>query len=383
VWQRDRVPYWWIMLAALSACSVPADPRPGPVGRVSRAYVDSARTDWLGAAPRPIATTVWYPAATGSREVDWQVGVFRFGRSAPDATFADAAPRPLILLSHGTGGSVGQLAWLAEALAADGFVVAGVNHHGNTAAESEYQPAGFVLPWERALDVSVLIDRLVSDPTIGSHIDTTRIGAAGFSLGGFTVLAIAGAHVHYPDWQRHCAATPSDNSCVLPPEASFTLADVDSLARTNAPFQAGVARNARDTHDPRVRAAYAMAPALVPLLDSASLQRITVPLRIVLGERDAQVPAQQTQDALSRHRPHDAVDVRPGVSHYAFLAECSWRGRVFLRALCSDGGSARRAVHAAVTRDAVQYFRLQFEPASRAAAMADDGVPVRASRDSA
>ena len=45
--------------------------------------------------------------------------------------------RPLVLLSHGTGGSAVMLAWLGETLARAGYVVAAINHHGNTATEDE------------------------------------------------------------------------------------------------------------------------------------------------------------------------------------------------------------------------------------------------------
>jgi predicted dienelactone hydrolase len=350
-----------LLLLAVAACAPPGD-RAVPVGRQTRAYTDASRTDWSGIGDRPLATTVWYPAARGSVETPWQVGVFRFGRSARDAAFVDAARRPLILLSHGTGGSVAQLAWLAEALAAGGFVVAGVSHHGNTAVEPTAHPAGFVLPWERALDLSRLIDQLVADSAIGPHVDTTRIGAAGFSLGGYTVLALGGARVDFADWQRQCAATPAMPACVLPPEASFTRSDVERLARTDASFQSGVARNALPTEDARVRALYVMAPALVPVLEIASLSRVRAPLRVVLGERDDQVPAPPVVALLSQHQPMASVTVREGVAHYAFLAECSWRGRVFMRTVCADGGSARAAVHAEVAREAIAFFREQLPP---------------------
>lgn len=347
-----------LALSQFVACASPTN-RSAPVGRLTRTYEDSLRTDWSGAAPRPLAATVWYPAAAGSVESDWQAGVFVFGRSARDAPFADTVRRPLIVLSHGTGGSVAQLAWLAESLAAEGFVVAGVNHHGNTATELEQHPAGFVLPWERALDLSVLIDRLVADPMLQTHVDTTRIGAAGFSLGGYSVLALGGALVRFADWQQQCAATPDAPSCTLPPEATFTMRDVDSLARSSAPFQTGVDRNASTTQDTRVRAMLAIAPALVPMMDTASLQRVNVPLRVVLGDRDDQVPAPSVAALFAQYLPRARVEVRQGVAHYAFLATCSWRGRLFMRAVCRDGGSARAALHMATARDAARFFQQQ------------------------
>jgi len=181
-----------------AACSEPGD-REVKVGRLHRAYVDTERTNWQGDAARPIAATVWYPASPNSIESEWSAGVFRFGYSALDAPFADTKRYPLVVISHGTGGSAAQLSWLAERLVNAGFMVAGVNHHGNTAAEDTRSPAGFVLPEERTRDLTVLIDRLLADRELAPHIDPARIGAAGFSLGGYSVLALAGAHLTFAD----------------------------------------------------------------------------------------------------------------------------------------------------------------------------------------
>ncbi len=349
-----RVPF--LALTCLAACAAPAA-RETPVGRTTRAYADSARTDWSGVSPRPLAATIWYPAKTGSVETELRIGVFRFGRSAQNADFVDMTRRPLVVLSHGTGGSALQLAWLAEALASQGFVVAGVNHHGNTAAEDTVAPAGFVLPWERALDLSVLIDRLLADPEVRAHIDTTRIAVAGFSLGGYTALALAGARLDYAQWRQTCTAEPTAPFCALPPEASFSLADVDSMERTDAAFAAGVARHAQETRDPRVRAVFAIAPALTPRLDTASLRAISVPVRVLLASRDDQVPAGTTATELSRYLSTATVNLHPDAGHYTFLAECSLRGRVVLRALCVDAGATRAEVHAQAARDVIEFMQ--------------------------
>lgn len=343
-------------MAWAAGCSTPAGHTP-PVGRLARHFADSTRTDWDGRAPRPLDVTVWYPAARGSREEPWGVGVFQFGNSARDAVFGDSLRHPLVVLSHGTGGSVAQLAWLAESLVGQGFIVAGVNHHGNTGAEDRPRPGGFVLPWERARDLSVLIDRLTADSAIAPHLDTTRIGAAGFSLGGYTVLALAGAHFSFADLQQRCTSAPTAAVCTLPPEATFTMADVDSLARTDAAFQAAMARGARPTRDARIRAVYAIAPALVPVLDTTGLQADTVPIQVVLGASDTQVVPAPTAAWLARHAPAVRVETRQGVTHYGYLAECTLRGRVFLRALCTDGATDRTTLHASVAGDVARFFR--------------------------
>ena len=77
------------------------------------------------------------------------------------------------------------IAWLGRALASKGYIAAAVNHPGNNALE-EYTAEGFLIWWERARDLTSVIDMLVGDSQFGRLIDRSRIGAAGFSLGGYT-----------------------------------------------------------------------------------------------------------------------------------------------------------------------------------------------------
>ena len=71
-----------IVAAALSvftvACAEPPK-RVNPVGLSFAAYEDTARRSWTGPQDRPLATAVWYPAALGSRESEWRVGIFNAG----------------------------------------------------------------------------------------------------------------------------------------------------------------------------------------------------------------------------------------------------------------------------------------------------------------
>src|SRR5260370_12560467 len=177
-----------------------------------------------------MATAIWYPAPIGTREAEWRVSIFKAGWSAQGAPLASSRWKfPLVVLSHGTGDGAATLAWLAETLASNGYVVAAVNHHGNTAAEPSYQVQGFILWWERARDISVLIDKLLADPTFGAQIDPSRIGVAGFSLGGYTALTAVGATLGQRQWKSFCASNPADPTCNLPPEASFSMPDMQQL----------------------------------------------------------------------------------------------------------------------------------------------------------
>ena len=146
--------YLLVVLFVL-ACQGGQVERSQKVGRVERSFVDPQRPNWQGNGPRPMLSMVWFPTDSPAEEEPWLIGnpffpIFEAGWSIPDASLSDGEEKyPLIVLSHGTGGAVAQLSWLAEVLASGGYVVAAVNHHGNTAID-EKTPHGFFLWWERA-----------------------------------------------------------------------------------------------------------------------------------------------------------------------------------------------------------------------------------------
>src|ERR1051326_5759268 len=75
-----------------------------------------------------VRITVWYPAGFGAKDKSLDIGepgkpLFRVGKAAPDAPFADSKLRPVVLFSHGFGGSARMMAWFTTALAEAGYVV--------------------------------------------------------------------------------------------------------------------------------------------------------------------------------------------------------------------------------------------------------------------
>lgn len=189
--------------SAMMTNAAAAEIRPQPVGQQSAHFEDATRRNWSGSGARPLETLIWYPAAAGTQEADWEVAIFKAGRNAKGAAMANSpAKLPLIVLSHGTGGAAMSLAWLGETLAANGYIVAAVNHHGNTGAEPTQPLQGTLVWWDRPRDLSVLIDRLLADPQLGPRIDSSRIGVAGFSIGGNIALASVGARLSRAQWQK-------------------------------------------------------------------------------------------------------------------------------------------------------------------------------------
>lgn len=347
----------WLLLAVSVAGCGDRPEREVPVGRLHLMLKDAQRSHWSGIGARPISVTMWYPAADGTQESEWADGVFIFGRSASQAVWRYERAHPMILLSHGTGGSSAQLSWLAESLAQAGFVALAVSHHGNTAAEERTYPHGFVLPWERAEDLRIALAAVLSNPEIGPRIDATRIGAAGFSLGGYTTLLLGGARHSHKEFETFCANRPHSPSCTLPPEADFNAAELTWLATADPLFAASLERAEADYREPRVRALLLMAPALVPALTEDSLRALSMPLALAVGSADSQTPPAENLKRLQALLPQ--IDARriDGATHYVFLAPCTRRGRQFAGPICSDGeGINREQLHATEAAGAILFF---------------------------
>lgn len=341
------------------------------VGRVNHLYLDHSRTTWGNSGPRPVLTTIWYPAKPDSVEKPWQMGsviapIFKVGYSALNAEILDTnAKYPLIILSHGTGGASTHLAWLAEHLASNGYIVAAVDHHGNTAMEDKYYPHGFLLWWERPKDLTFLLDKLLLDTKFSSSIDKEIIGAAGFSLGGYSVLALAGAIVSLEKLESYCKKNPHTVDCNVPPEAPFDLAEINQLWKMDPFFLKAEAEHKLLYEDKRVKAVFAIAPAIGPAITVESLSKIAIPTKIVVGKLDVIAPAETNGGFLAANIPSSQIILLDNVSHYTFLSECGWLGNLILPfiqdGLCKDNKNIiRKEIHDKVAQDALVFFNRSF-----------------------
>lgn len=323
-------------LVTLGGCTDVPDPSPPPdapsVGLVRLQLEDPERRAWLGAGQRPLVTTLWYPAREGSAmELIAFPGdrpVFVGGHAARDAPVQPGGPRPLVLLSHGTGGSAYQMMWLGRRLAARGWLAAAVDHHGNTAAESEYDPRGFRMPWERARDLSAVLDQLLAHPEWGPRIDGQRIAAAGFSLGGYAVTALAGGVTDLDRLASFCAGPARDATCDPQPEYPDAGPVFEAMVADDPSLREQMeARLRADYRDRRVGAFVALAPALVQAFTPDSLAAIDRPVLIIAGGEDHSAPPATNAQPLARLIPGAQEHVLGGVDHHAFLDPCTAHGR--------------------------------------------------------
>lgn len=190
----------------------PFERGPSPVGVRTFNWNDPARDD------RPLTVEVWYPATETYRGKD----VAEATRDAYDLipgfppgwqeAVRDAAPRversPLVVFSHGFGAHRRQSTFFCTHLASHGYVVAAMDHTGNTVFETiqammaaqmgEAPPDPATILAEtmppRPGDVSFVIDRMLAGAAEGvPAVDADRIGMSGHSFGGWTTLMATGA----------------------------------------------------------------------------------------------------------------------------------------------------------------------------------------------
>ncbi|MEV6911358.1 acetylhydrolase [Amycolatopsis sp. NPDC051071] len=204
--------------SATPRTSLPAPGGPFPIGMRALHLTDQRRADpWVPEKRRELMVNVWYPAVPVGRAARYMTRAESAAAIAgrkldlPPDTLSEVgvhsrenAPslpgrRPLVLLSPGAGNNRITLTSVAERLAAQGFVVAGIDH-AYEAWATEF-PDGLRQcvacgrsdnPWpaataNRALDTSFVIDTLLKDRRWS--IDVTKIGMAGHSAGGSATAA--------------------------------------------------------------------------------------------------------------------------------------------------------------------------------------------------
>jgi predicted dienelactone hydrolase len=331
------------------------------VGVTTRDIVPAEPYDWRGASTHVLHAVIWYPAVSDAREQPQWIGpplvpFVSIGRAAPDAVPADGPPRPLILLSHGFGGTAIDLAWLGAGLAAHGFIAVAINHPGNNRSEDRTVD-GYALKWLRAVDLSAVIDAMRADRTFGDRIDLGRIGAAGHSYGGYTVIAIAGGITDPARTEAFCRSPAADALCTSQPDATELRQKSEMRLTTDPDFRQRYSLAGQSYRDERVRAVFAMAPGPMPAFTPESLGAISIPVAIVAGSADEIAPAASGAEALGKLIPHASLKLFPHAGHFVFFDTCTTVGRLVVRTPCRDpDGTDRDAVHAETIGLALDFF---------------------------
>ena len=207
-------------------------------------------------------------------------------------------PVPVIVISHGLGSDRTSLAYLAENLASYGFAVVVPQHPGSDLLQAQALLAGRTQQVfedaeliDRPLDVTFVLDQLEqrskSDPWLQGKINVQQVGVIGQSFGGYTALALAGAHINIDQLHKDCK-----------PEANLVnislLLQCRALALgKNSPNYEQIQHRLSDLdlRDRRVKAVIALNPVTSSIFGQAGLSRIDIPVAIGAGASDFVTPA--------------------------------------------------------------------------------------------
>ena len=208
----------------------PAQIGPYPVGVTTMQLDDHCRVDPETGGPRQLLTEIWYPAVDGARGLppnkfsefilrgagegfievaEEGLGGYREGITVAelDQTFENVAVRdagvrdgewPLILFSHGSGGTRFNYIFFVEHMASHGFIVASADHTGN--ARFTFLDGKPVVrggqradssATDRPKDISFLLDSMMklnagADSRFAGRVNLDQVAVSGMSFGGST-----------------------------------------------------------------------------------------------------------------------------------------------------------------------------------------------------
>lgn len=277
-------------------------------------------------------TALFYPSEDTVRTT--QIGHYdvlaRINAPISDGRF------PLILLSHGARGSMFSHHDTASYLALSGYIVAAVEHAGDSYRDHSGHGAR-VTHYRRARQLKATIDSLLEGP-YSESIDESRIGVIGYSAGSIAVLDLAGLGPEY------CATAPLNSDiCGGPSSKGGYLADATTLT------------------DRRIRAAMLWAP--LGAIYSGRRLEVPIPVAIIAASADTQVPFERHIKPLVNGLPNLALfEIIPLAEHFIFLAPCSERLKLMKKSLCSDPpGVNRLHQHSLVNSLTASFFHYAFE----------------------
>jgi predicted dienelactone hydrolase len=296
--------------------------------------------------PRPLEASIWYPPGSTTYPVPIGANPAFIGTMVQVGPAIAPGRHPVVIISHGSGGNIVNLGWLAEGLALRGAIVAGVNHPGATSGDSSPRMLPRVI--DRTQDLAALITTLKTDPSFGPAIDPDQITALGFSLGGATVLAAGGARFDADAIAAYCDRFGTDAS-----ECQF-------MARGGVDPHALPPEIEADMTVPGLARIIAVDPAFTHTFVETSLADLPPVDLIRMGTEEVIPPARDIgplgSNLAARIPGASLVTIAPAW-HFSFLGLCTPDAPAMLKAegedpICDDPeGADRQAIHDRIIAD--------------------------------
>lgn len=195
---------------------------------------------------------------------------------------ADVAPGkfPVCMISHGGGGSHLVYRTITTYLAKNGFISVSLEHPGDNRNDNSLMNTD-TNAINRPRHASLAIDAVLEDSFFAHSITPSEITAVGHSMGGYTVLALAGGQ----PWSRSGQSLAVKRDC-------------------------------------RIKAAVLMAPSTDWYMAPNSLDAVSIPILILAGEKDQFTPLGKIQQAFENlpQVNRNIMRVIENAGHFSFLS---------------------------------------------------------------
>ncbi|WP_066379979.1 MULTISPECIES: alpha/beta hydrolase [unclassified Anabaena] len=233
-------------------------------------------------------------------------------------------PFPLVVISHGIASDRYTFAYLAEHLASYGYAVAALEHPGSNAQRFQQYFAGLAQPPEpqefidRPLDIKFLLDELqrreTFDPQLQGKLNFQQVAAIGQSLGGYTVLALAGAKFNFEALRQECQ----------PNNSYLNLSLILQCQATQLAF------NNYGLKDERIKAIIAVNPVNSAIFGETGISQISLPVMLVAGSQDIFAPPvpEQIRPFTWLTNPNKYLALVENGSHFTFIGESDPESKV-------------------------------------------------------
>lgn len=287
---------------------------------LSMMYQIATASEWVGVRQlsafsqergQDLSVIVWYPAESGGTPVTLGESPFFVGTDARLEAPIAPGRYPLILLSHGAGlgGTPQAMSWIATALAKQGFLVAAPVHPGNAGADKS--AAETMKLWRRPADITATLDAVEKQPLFKDHLEVGKVGALGLSMGGNTVLALAGARLDPLHLASYCDTNELNPSlCGWVKQSGVDLHAMD------------MRQTGRDNTEPRITFAMVVDPAPVDVFQTISFSRVRIPVAIVNLGAPGAIPKSTLASGIAKAMGNGRYVVIEDGSHYSLFGEC-------------------------------------------------------------
>lgn len=260
--------------------------------------------------------SLWYP--TNSKEENISYYLWN-GEAAIDSPI-HIQKYPLLIFSHGYGGSRYNQSYLAEFMARNGYIVAAIEYDDKTLFQSLL---------ERPKITSKALDFILTDLEIKDNINIKKIGMVGHSMGGYTALALAGGK---PIFSKV--------------SSSFLQKKYIDLSHYDNNFL-----------DERIKAIAVFASGKTKIFDKESLLKVAVPVFIMEASRDELVDGDDLKQlAKNLSNLSNKYYILKGAGRFSFLPLSNKEVTRIAPETSCDPETPRKDLHVIVEKETLSFF---------------------------